>query len=122
MAPALDPCRFSEARCDHCGLRRRRAETFVAWHAATCRVRQLGSRCLRDFLDGHDPQRLCRQAEYLRLADDALRDAAHDSRRAVPSENALEAFALHAAHVIRANGWVSRLCSRGLACLGCGSA
>ena len=31
-------------------------------------LRQVGSGCLRDFLGGHDPERACRQAEYLALA------------------------------------------------------
>jgi hypothetical protein len=43
-ASALDPRRFAEAHCDHCGLRRRRTATYVLWHAATSRVRQVGSR------------------------------------------------------------------------------
>jgi hypothetical protein len=106
----LDRKRLEEARCDHCRLRRRRAETFVVWHAATRRVRQVGSGCLRDFLDGHDPERLCRQADYLLLAQRELRvaatrPAAEDvAERGVP----LAEFAAHAAHALRVHGWVSR--------------
>jgi hypothetical protein len=80
----------------------------VVWHAATSRVRQVGSRCLPDFLDGHDPQRLCRQAQCTLLADQTLRDAATSSNNATPTEIALERFAAHAAHVLRADGWISR--------------
>src|SRR4051794_1192628 len=68
----LDLMRFEQPRCDHCGLRRRRTETFVVWHAETRRLRQVGSGCLRDFLAGHDPERLCRQAEYHLLAQREL--------------------------------------------------
>jgi hypothetical protein len=71
-------------------------------------VHQVGSRCLSDFLDGHDPQRLCRQAEYLTLAEQTLRNAAANSSDATPAEVALEAFAAHAAHVLRTDGWISR--------------
>src|SRR3954454_4350753 len=39
----LDPKRFEQPRCDHCGLRRRRTETFVVWHAQTRRLCQVGS-------------------------------------------------------------------------------
>jgi len=106
-ASALDPRRFAEAHCDHCGLRRRRTATYVLWHAATSRVRQVGSRCLPDLLDGHDPQRLCRQAQYLLLAEKTLRDAAASSAGTAPTEIALEQFAAHAAHVLRADGWIS---------------
>jgi hypothetical protein len=108
IAHALDPRRFSEARCDHCGLHRRRTATYVVWHSATSRVRQVGSRCLPDFLDGHDPQRLCRQAAYLLLADQALQNAAANSRDASPTAIVLGQFAAHAAHVLRAGGWISR--------------
>ena len=75
-APTLDPQRFRTPRCDHCGLRRRRVDTFVVWHAATQRLRQVGTGCLRGFLGGHDPERLCRQAEYLLLARESLAAAA----------------------------------------------
>ena len=110
-APALDPQRFREPRCDHCRLRRRRVETFVVWHAATQRLRQVGTGCLRDFLGGHDPERLCRQAEYVLLARESLAAAAGPpTRQPVGATDgvALEAFAAHAAMVVRAQGWVSR--------------
>jgi hypothetical protein len=106
-ASALDPRRFAESHCDHCGLRRRRTTTYVLWHAATARVHQVGSRCLPDLLDGHDPQRLCRQAEYVTLAEQTLRNAAASSTGSAPTEIALEQFATHAAHVLRADGWIS---------------
>jgi hypothetical protein len=111
-APSLDRGRFGEPRCDHCHLRRHRARTFVLWHAASQRVRQVGSGCLRDFLDGHDPERLCRQAEYLLLARDALASASSSGSavsRSTPTTQAvaLSQFAAHAAMVVRANGSVS---------------
>src|SRR4051794_23668881 len=106
-APALDPRRFCEPRCDHCRLRRRRAATFVVWHAATGRVRQVGTGCLRDFLGGHDPGRLCRQAEYLLMAREVIAAAAAAPPVAVDGV-ALQTFAAHAAMVVRAHGWVTR--------------
>jgi hypothetical protein len=69
----LDPARFADPGCEHCGLRRRRAETFIVIHQQTREARQVGSGCVRDFVGGHDPQRACRQAEYLALAHAALR-------------------------------------------------
>jgi hypothetical protein len=68
-------------------------------------VRQVGSGCLRDFLGGHDPERACRQAEYLALARDELKGAENMTR---PPEPTLESFAAHAAHVVRAQGFISR--------------
>jgi hypothetical protein len=109
-APPLDPERFREPRCEHCRHRRRRVETFVLWHAATRRVRQVGTACLRDFLGGDDPERLCRQAEYVLLARQALHDAAHPPASAAEAAAgvALERFAEHAAMALRSGGWVSR--------------
>src|SRR4051794_16533103 len=52
-APALDPRRFCEPRCDHCRLRRRRAATFVSgtpppggcgrWALAACATSSAGT-------------------------------------------------------------------------------
>jgi hypothetical protein len=112
--PRLEPARFREPRCDHCRQTRRRVETFVLWHAATGRVRQVGTSCLRDFLGGNNPERLCRQAEYVLLARQSLTDAA-GARRAgseVAAGVPLERFAAHAAMVVRADGWMSRERSR----------
>src|SRR5206468_4106575 len=65
----------------------------------------------RDFLGGHDPDRACRQAEYLELARTTLGDADRSTpARGGPGtvELPLAAFAACAAHVVRAHGWVSR--------------
>jgi hypothetical protein len=109
-APPLDPERFREPRCEHCRRLRRRVETFVLWHAATERVWQVGTACLRDFLGGDDPERLCRQAEYVLLAKQSLRDAARPRGSAADAAAgvSLERFAEHAAMALRSQGWVSR--------------
>jgi hypothetical protein len=113
-APALDRSRFAGPHCDHCHLRRQRAQTFVLWHAASGRVRQVGSGCLRDFLDGHDPERLCRQAESLLLAQSALAGAAGSTTGVAsqPEGVSLRQFAAHAAMAVRTTGWVSRAQAR----------
>ena len=105
LGARLDPQGFQTPWCEHCGLRRRRNATFVVVHVDSSELRQVGSGCLRDFVGGHDPERACRQAEYLALARDELK-AAEDA--ATSSEPTLEAFAAHAAHVVRAHGFVSR--------------
>jgi hypothetical protein len=95
---------WRDARCDHCKVARNRKETFLLLHDGDGSVRQVGSSCLRDFLGGHDPERLCRQAEYLLLAGAELSDADRGTAdRAVTLE--LEAFLAHAARVIRRAGW-----------------
>jgi hypothetical protein len=67
-------------------------------------ARQVGSGCLREFLGGVDPEHACRHAERLALARDRLARAERTTSSAVP----LAEFAAHAAHVVRARGWVSR--------------
>jgi hypothetical protein len=104
----LDAEAYRTARCEHCGLRRRRAETFIVVHVGSGRQRQVGSGCLRDFLGGHDSERACRQAEYLAQARGALAGAERqhvDHDRA--DEPRLEPFAAAVAHVVRRHGWVS---------------
>jgi hypothetical protein len=99
---------YRMARCEHCGMRRRRAETFIVVHVGSGRRRQVGSGCLRDFLGGHDPERACRQAEYLARARGALAGAERqhvDHDRA--EEPRLEPFGAAVAHVVRRHGWVS---------------
>ena len=68
----LDLGRFAEPRCQHCALRRRRVRTFVLLAASSRELRQVGTSCLRDVLGGHDPELLCRSAEYLSLAREAV--------------------------------------------------
>ena len=101
----LEPEAFRTAWCEHCGLRRRRKATFVVVQVDSGELRQVGSGCLRDFLGGHDPERACRQSEYLALARDELKSAENRTR---PPEPTLEAFAAHAAHVVRAHGFIAR--------------
>src|SRR4051794_40320087 len=45
-APALDPRRFCEPRCDHCRLWGRGAAPFVGWHPPPRRARPRGPGCL----------------------------------------------------------------------------
>ena len=73
-------------------------------------MRQVGSGCLRDFVGGADVERVCRQAEYVLLARQSLRDAAGPPGPAAAAATGvpLERFAEHAAMALRAEGWVSR--------------
>lgn len=105
LGARLDPAAFETPWCEHCGLRRRRNATFVVVHVDSGELRQVGSGCLRDFLGGHDPERACRQAEYLALARDELKGA---ENMTTPPEPTLESFSAHAAHVVRAQGFISR--------------
>ena len=109
-APAvpLSSARWRVASCDHCQVARNRKETFLLLRDGDRAVRQVGSSCLRDFLGGHDPERLCRQAEYLLLAGAELSGAAGGAGVEPGATLELEAFLAHAARVVRRTGWTSR--------------
>jgi hypothetical protein len=109
-APAvpLSSARWRVASCDHCQVARNRKETFLLLHDSDRALRQVGSSCLRDFLGGHDPERLCRQAEYLLLAGAELSGAAGGAGVEPGATLELEAFLAHAARVVRRTGWTSR--------------
>jgi hypothetical protein len=101
---------FAAPRCEHCCVRRHRVETFILVRPESGEIRQVGSGCLRDFLGGHDPDRVCRQAEYMALARAAVADTDRSTVGGGGSgapELPLDAFAACAAHVVRARGWVS---------------
>jgi hypothetical protein len=108
FAEGLAISKFAAPRCEHCCVRRRRVETFIVLRPESGEIRQVGSGCLRDFLGGHDPDRMCRQAEYMALARAAVADRSiARSGDSGAKELPLEAFAACAAHVVRAHGWVS---------------
>jgi hypothetical protein len=108
-APALplSSARWRAAHCEHCQVARNRKETFLLVRDRDRALRQVGSSCLRDFLGGHDPERLCRQAEYLLLAHTELSGAAGGAGTDRAGTLQLEAFLVHAARMIRRIGWVS---------------
>ncbi len=108
LGETLVAASFAPAACEHCGVRRRRARTFVLSNQDSGELMQVGSGCLRDFLGGRDPLQLCHQAEYLSLARAALDSADTSSRQTTPAVSALAEFAAHAAHVVRERGWMTR--------------
>jgi hypothetical protein len=106
-AVPLSSARWRVARCDHCRVARNRKETFLLIRDSDGALRQVGSSCLRDFL-GHDPERLCRQAEYLLFAEAELSGAAGSVGVGAGATLDLDAFVGHAARVLRRAGWTSR--------------
>jgi hypothetical protein len=107
-AVSLSSARWRVASCDHCRVARNRKETFLLLRDGDRSVRQVGSSCLRDFLGGHDPERLCRQSEYLLLAGAELSGAAGGAGVEPGATLDLEAFLAHAARVVRRARWTSR--------------
>jgi hypothetical protein len=94
--------------CEHCGLSRRRNDTYVVVKDGD--IKQVGSNCLGDFTGSLTPQDAARMAEYL-IALDEWASGAEDSflgsgggAAAVP----LVSFMTMTAAVIRVCGWASR--------------
>jgi hypothetical protein len=114
-APVIDSdsARWREPECDHCQVARQRKETFLLLGDDDRTVTQVGSSCLRDFLGGHDPERLCRQAEYLLLAGAELSGATGGAGVHPRGTLELGAFFAHAARVVRRTGWTSRTAATG---------
>jgi hypothetical protein len=108
VAERLEPGAFTAAICEYCGLRRRRAKTYVVVHAESGEVRQVGSGCLRDFLGGPDPERACRRVEHLAAARAELDRAGTLVIRPDGAGMSVEEFAAHAARVVRIHGFTSR--------------
>ena len=102
------PARFREedpARCDHCGLRRYRKNTFVVRREDE--YKQVGSDCIKDFLGHADPEALAAFLEHWgRLAEEAGEYGGGGwTSRAHPS---LETVLAYAAGAVRQFGYVSR--------------
>lgn len=58
--------------CDHCGWLRRRNDTFIVRQRQTGERKQVGSTCMKDFLNGTDPHSVMKMAEVLVDLDDFL--------------------------------------------------
>jgi hypothetical protein len=93
--------RGAEPRCEHCGLRRRRVETYLLEHRSG-RLAQVGTSCLRDF-SGHDPGRALLEAGYLAEAA-ALGTTAAAGRQPAEQPIAAAEYLAHVAALARERG------------------
>jgi len=105
--------RTAESRCDHCGLVRRRTETFVVRHEDET-YKQVGRQCIADFLGHRDPDAILAGAEFLFSAMDILGEGedwgAGGGQRVVW----LKDYLAYVAMVCRTEGWLSRSKAREL--------
>lgn len=106
-----DHFRTCAPNCEHCGVRRKRRDTFVIRNDETGAFQQVGSTCLADFF-GHDPYKIARLAEYLGYANEAARgneeydelaEQALHNRRSIN----LDEYLCFAAKAVLKHGWVS---------------
>jgi hypothetical protein len=109
---AVAPSEYRNIRpwCDHCNVDRRWAETFIIKHESG-QHKQVGRRCLSDFLGGVSPEQVAAHAEYLLNIDGLMGDSEESEwgnggrgKDQFDVETILELAACH----IRKDGWVSR--------------
>lgn len=104
--------RDREPCCDHCGLKRRRRDTYVVRDEARAEYRQVGKSCLKDFTGHHSPEKIARLAELLALIPE-IRRASFDTLRGtsdLPDHRVygLHEYLLYVADAIYRKGWTSR--------------
>lgn len=101
--------RTDKATCDHCGLSRRRNETFVV-SSKTEGLKRVGRTCLSDFLGGDDAANILATAEAVTELADVFGFEADDSGgygggcKVFDTKHLCKAVAA----IIRLKGWRSR--------------
>jgi hypothetical protein len=97
--------------CDHCNVNRRWSETFIIRHENGTH-KQVGRRCIADFLGGLDPAQAAAFAELIltidELASDAEGDDFGDGGGRVPTMYDVETLLQMTACHVRTDGWVSK--------------
>jgi len=90
--------------CEHCGLMRKRKDTYVVRHEDGT-FKQVGSNCLQDFLGGISPEVAVAMAGWLiELADPSWGEGSGGGERYFSVKDYLAFVAVE----IRNNGWTSR--------------
>lgn len=100
--------RFVDATCVHCGLDRRRKDTFIVREEATGQMMQVGRNCLADFTGINDPMKAAKGAEWFRDFFAAGDDEDMDEVRAGAREESgfgVEEFLAQAAAFVRTQGY-----------------
>lgn len=92
--------------CDHCGMKRRRNETYVCRHVDG-RVLQVGSTCLADFV-GVTSAANAAQWASIEFEIGALCDSDEYGGGGYKTPDALEHYLSFVAMDIRVHGWVSK--------------
>lgn len=74
----LQRFRRAQNHCDHCGINRPRNDVFLIWHDDNREYKQVGRKCLKDFLGHKNPFVLASSAEYLADVMDICEAAEND--------------------------------------------
>jgi len=97
------------SNCDHCGLDRRRTDTFVVFNADEDKTMQVGRQCLKDFLGYNDPMAVARHLERILTFMNKIEseeEGGYGQRG--PAMESTEFYLSHVAGTIREYGWVSK--------------
>lgn len=110
------PAHFREDKptCDHCGVYRRRAETFVLRHEDGRYVR-VGRQCLRDFVGEDSAERMVAMASLLSAVEALVTEAESDGYGfggSGPLRVRAERYLAWVVAAIAAKGWRSRGAAR----------
>lgn len=95
--------------CDHCNTNRRRIETFVVRNDEG-QIKQVGRKCLRDFL-GMDPRKFANLASFILSLSEAINEAG-DEGSGSGNFLSMVSYVGYAACAIRSYGWTSRAKAR----------
>jgi len=97
------------SNCDHCGLDRRRRDTFVVYNSETGETKQVGRQCIKDFLGFNDALAVAKQLERIHEFVGSLSDEEYESNgMRGPAMESLAGYLTHVAAMIRLYGWVSK--------------
>lgn len=101
-----------ERKCDHCGYNRKRNDTYLVINKETNEIKQIGSKCLADFLGHGSPEAIASFASMLTLNLSEILEIAENEfgeERFGRSEDylSLPCLVSMSAAVIKAKGWVS---------------
>lgn len=90
--------------CEHCGISRRRTETFVVIHDDGTQ-KQVGRQCLGSFLGAADPHAMVASAQYLIELNDSM--AGFGGSGGSQTGYEMMEYLAFVAAAIRVDGWVS---------------
>ena len=98
--------RTVEVKCDHCGIKRARKDTYLIRNTETGEYKQVGSGCLKDFFNGKDPHSTAKYAELLTTIDDTVGGFYGMTKPASYIET--KYFLNYVEECIKRYGWVGR--------------
>lgn len=97
-------------KCDHCQKIRGRNDTFLLRCDATGDVKQIGSKCLRDFI-GHDIKSVLAMAQIIYQSIPSDHDGEEDWTGGIGKNQKyiyVRTFVAHTSAVIRHDGWMPK--------------